>query len=39
MSHYLILMILFYFINIQIKKMYQIKMENSHFWENIIKKD
>ena len=38
MSHYLILMILF-FINIQIKKMYQIKMENSHFWENIIKKD
>lgn len=38
MSHNLILMILF-FINIQIKKMYQIKMENSHFWENIIKKD
>lgn len=38
MSHNLVLMILF-FINIQIKKMYQIKMENSHFWENIIKKD
>lgn len=38
MSHNLILMILL-FINIQIKKMYQIKMENSHFWENIIKKD